>query len=100
MSFEPNVGRVVVEVDNAETKTSGGLYIPGSVEQNGTRNGTVRAVGPTRLVDGAPTALVLQVGDRVILDPLGATKLKIDGKDMVLLRAEDVVGRLSAVSVP
>lgn len=96
MNFEPNVGRILVEVDNADTKTSGGIFIPGSVEQNGVKNGTVRAVGPTRLVDGAPTALLLKVGDRVVLDPLGAPKLKVEGRDMVLLRAEDVVGRLPA----
>lgn len=94
MDFEPNVGRIVVEVDNADTKTDGGLYIPGSVERNGVVKGTIRAVGPTRLVDGAPTALLLCVGDRVMLDPIGAPKLKIEGKEMVLLRAEDVVGRL------
>ena len=94
MNFEPNVGRLLVEVDTADTKTSGGIFIPGSVEQNGVKNGTVRAVGPTRLVNGDVTALVLNVGDRVIMDPLGAPKLKIDGKEMILLRAEDIVGRL------
>jgi len=95
MNFEPNVGRILVEVDNADTKTSGGIFIPGSVEQNGVKNGTVRAVGPTRLVDGLPTALVLAVGDRIVMDPIGAPKLKVEGKEMILLRTEDVVGRLN-----
>lgn len=94
--IQPNVGKILVVLDQESGKSSGGIIIPASADVSGVKQGRVVAVGPTRLVDGLPTALVLEVGDRVLLDPLGATKLKVDGVEQLLLRCEDVVGRVAA----
>lgn len=95
MNFEPNVGKILIELDQDSGKTAGGLIIPSSVVSEGSKVGTVKAAGPTRLVDGKPTALLICPGDRVVVDPLGATKIKVDGRDMLLLRCEDVLGRVN-----
>lgn len=92
--FEPNVGKVLVEVNADTGRSSGGIYIPASAVSDGVKTGKVVAVGPTRTVDGVPTALVFQVGDQVLIDPLGGMKLKVNGVEQILLRAEDVVGKL------
>ena len=95
-SIEPNVGKIIVQLDQETGKSAGGIFIPASAEVNGVKQGKVVAVGPTRLVEGIPTALVLKVGDAVLLDPLGGLKLKVNGVDQILLRAEDIVGRIVA----
>lgn len=95
-SIEPNVGKCLVKLDQESGKSAGGILIPASAEVSGVKQGTVMAVGPTRLVEGNPTGLVLKVGDKVLLDPFGGTKIKINGDEQVLLRVEDVVGRVLA----
>lgn len=95
-SIEPNVGKVLVQLDQESGTSAGGIIIPASAEVSGVKQGKVVAVGPVRLVNGEPTALALNVGDRVLLDPLGATKLKVNGVEQLLLRCEDVVGRVLA----
>lgn len=97
--IEPNVGKVLVKLDAAESgeaKTAGGLYIPANAQRDETsKKGTVVAAGPARLVEGSLTSLQFKEGDRVLLDILGGIKLKIEGNDCVLLRAEDILGRLN-----
>lgn len=93
--IQPNVGKVLVQLDEETGKSAGGILIPASAVTDGVKKGRVVAVGPTRLVDGNPTALVLEVGDRVLLDQLGGTKLKVDGVEQILLRCEDILGRVA-----
>jgi len=93
--IEPNLGKVVVKVEVESERTSGGLYIPGSVVSDGVKKATVVVVGPLRKVDGELTALLLKEGDRVLVDPLGATKMKVDGVEMLLMRVEDILARIS-----
>lgn len=96
--MNPNVGRLLVKLDTSapgEMKTAGGLFIPQTVQSDDTtRQGTVAAVGPTRCVDGFPTHLEFHEGDRVILDSLGGTKVKILGDEYVLVRGEDVLVKI------
>lgn len=90
-----NVGRALVKLDPDEDKTESGLFLPG--EQTGPRKGTVMAAGAARVVDGVHTSLALEPGQRVIVDPLGATKLKVEGVELILVRLEDVVARIRQV---
>lgn len=93
--IQPNMGKLLVKLEEETGKTAGGLFIPASAQTDGVKKGKVLAVGPTRMVDGAPTAILFNAGDRVLLDPLGGTKLKVNGEDLILLRVEDVLARLN-----
>lgn len=94
--MEPNVGKVLVRLDGEAEKTAGGLFIPATAIRGDTsKKGTVVAAGPVRQVEGAVTALQFKAGDRVLLDSMGGTPLKIEGTEHLLLRAEDVLGRLT-----
>lgn len=92
--IQPNVGKVLVQLEEETGKTAGGLFIPASAQSDSVKKARVVAVGPTRLVEGVPTALVLEVGDRVLLDHLGGLKLKVDGVEQILVRCEDILGKL------
>lgn len=93
-TIQPNLGKVIVQIEKDDEKTGGGIWIPTSVESSGIKKGVIMAAGEPRLVNGAPTSLPLNVGDRVILDPLGGTKMKLDGVDVILMRAEDILGKV------
>ena len=94
ISINPNVGKIIVEVEKEDSKTSGGIFIPDSYKTEGVKRGKILATGPARKVDGEFTSIPLNVGDRVLFDPLGGTKLKIDGIDVLLMRQEDVLGKI------
>lgn len=94
LSLQPNIGKVIVKIEKEDEKTAGGIFIPGSVEMNSVRKAKVVCVGLERLVDGVKTSITLCEGDKVLIDPLGGVKLKLNGEDVVLLRQEDVLARV------
>lgn len=94
LNFEPTGNRVVVRLVDASEKTAGGLFIPATTERE-QRVGIVVAA-PAKYIAGA---LVLSspfcVGDRVLVDSLGATKMDIDGETLHVVRHEDIIGRFT-----
>jgi co-chaperonin GroES (HSP10) len=91
----PNVGKILVKFDTDSDKTDGGLYIPASAERSvEPKRATVVISGPFKKVDGQEVSIGFYTGDRVILDPLGGVKLRLDGVEMALVRAEDVLARI------
>lgn len=86
--------RIIVERTGAPSKTAAGIVIPDSIKklQN---EGTVLSVGPgKRDKDGNYTPLTLKPGDRVVLADFGGNEVKIDGKEYLVLREEDILGVL------
>lgn len=75
--------------------TASGLIIPESArDTGGLKVATVVAVGDEKIVGGNPTGMRICPDDKVLVDPLGATKVKLLGDDLLILRIEDIVGRL------
>lgn len=91
--FVPNGNRVLVTLDDVGDKTEGGLYVPQSATGEGPRKGTVESVSASYLVNGIPVASPFKKGDRVLVDTLGATKVRVEGVDYVAVRNEDIIGR-------
>ncbi len=96
MNLQPNMGRLLVKLGAISEKTESGLYIPESARDTGSAKvGTVVAVGEVRLVDGLRTATVPNVGDKVLIDPIGTLKVKLGSEELYLLRCEDILGIVS-----
>mgnify|MGYP001607340147 CR=1 FL=1 len=96
MNIQLNDGRVLVKTQKEAEKTSGGLYIPGNVNRDETSViGEVVNAGQTRSdAAGRPTSIDFAKGDRVLLSPLGVTKVKVNGEEMLLVRHEDIIAKL------
>jgi len=95
MSFdlELNGNRVAINMDEVgEERSKGGLYVP-QTAQEGPKSGKVVAVSPFYLVNGQRVESPFKVGDKVLLDTLGATKVVVGQRDYVIVRNEDIVGR-------
>jgi chaperonin GroES len=94
MAIKPLHDRIIVEAAPKEEKTASGIILPDTAQEKPQR-GTVIAVGPGKRLDsGQLAAIDIQVGDTVLYGKYGGTEVKVDGKDFIILRADDVLGVL------
>ena len=90
VNFRPLSDKVLVKPSEAETQTSGGIYIPDSAKQK-PQEGEVIAVGPGRILDdGSRSTLAVAVGETVIYSKYGGTELKLDGADYMILDEDQI----------
>ncbi len=99
MNIKPLHDRIIVEAAAKEEKTSGGIILPDSAQEKPQR-GTVLAVGPGKRLDSGQLAPVdVATGDVGLYGKYGGTAVSVDGKDYVILRAEDVLAVVSKEAV-
>jgi chaperonin GroES len=92
MSFRPLHDRVVVRRLEGETKTAGGIIIPDTVKEK-PQEGEIVAVGPgARDEQGRIVALDVKAGDRILFGKWSGTEVKIDGKDLLIMKESDILG--------
>ena len=92
MAFRPLHDRVVVQAVESESKSAGGIIIPDTAKEKPSQ-GKVISVGPgARDNDGKLVALELKKGYVVLYGKYSGTEVKIDGKDMLIMRESDVIG--------
>ena len=73
--------RAVVKLDQAETKTMGGIIIPGADKEPVTQ-GVIMTTGKgMRLNNGSYFPMEVEVGDRVILAPNAGTPIYAPGEE-------------------
>lgn len=92
--IRPLSDRIVVEPSAIETKTAGGIVIPDSADKDKPIRGTVIAIGTGKYVDGKIMPLQVKVGDNVLFGKYSGTNVKLDDKDYLVMREEDVMGVL------
>jgi chaperonin GroES len=92
MKIRPLHDRVVVRRLEEERTTAGGIVIPDSATEKPMR-GEVIAVGAGKVLDnGDVRALAVKVGDTVLFGKYSGTEVKIDGKELVVMREDDIMG--------
>lgn len=95
MNFRPLHDRVVVKRIDAEEKTAGGIIIPDSAKEKPSQ-GEVIAVGPGgRDETGKLIPLDVAVGDRVLFGKWSGTEVKLDGKELLIMKESDIMGVLT-----
>jgi chaperonin GroES len=98
MSTNPKIrplsDRIVVEPKELESKTAGGIVIPDTADKDKPMQGTVIAIGDGKYVDGKKQPLAVKVGDRVLYGKYAGTNFKLEGKEWLVIREEDVMGVL------
>jgi chaperonin GroES len=92
MKIRPLHDRVVVRRMEEERTTAGGIVIPDSATEKPMR-GEVIAVGAGKILDnGDLRALAVHVGDVVLFGKYSGTEVKVDGKELVVMREDDIMG--------
>jgi chaperonin GroES len=92
MKVKPLYDRLIVKrVEEKEVKT-GGIIIPDSAKEK-PMEGKVIAVGKGRVEkDGTTIPLQVKVGDRILFGKYAGTEIKIEEKEHVILREDEVLG--------
>jgi chaperonin GroES len=91
--FEPLYDRILVaRVSETET-TQGGIIIP-DVAQDKPQEGKVVAMGGGKMEEGYLRPMALKVGDRILFGKYAGTEIKIDGREVLIMREEEVFGRI------
>jgi chaperonin GroES len=91
VKLQPLGDRVVVEREESESKTAGGIVLPDSAKDKPSR-GTVIAIGDGRLLDdGKRSKLQVKVGDKVLFTSYAPEAIKLGEDELLLMREEDIL---------
>jgi chaperonin GroES len=94
MKLVPLEDRVVVKVIEEEDKTVSGIVLPDTAKEK-PQKATVVAVGPGRYDNGTLVPMGVAEGDTVIYSKYGGTEVKVDGAELLVLRASDILAKLA-----
>jgi len=94
MNIRPLHDRVIVKRLEEETKTAGGIVLPGSAAEKPSQ-GIVLAVGTGKALDnGTVRPVDVKVGDKILFGKYAGNEVKVDGEDLIVMREEDIMGVL------
>jgi chaperonin GroES len=94
-TLNPLDDRVVVQVLDAEEKTSGGIILPDSAKQK-PQQGKIVAAGPGRLSDaGDRLAMSVKLGDTVLFGKYSGSDVEVAGVEYKILRESDILAKLT-----
>ena len=97
MKFKPLHDRVVVERLDTDEKTAGGIIIPDSAQEK-PMQGKILAVGSGARDDsGKIQPLDVKEGDTILFGKWSGTEVKIDGKDLLIMKESDVMGIINQI---
>ena len=92
MNIRPLHDRIIVERVEEEQKTAGGLIIPDTAKEK-PQQGKVVAVGKGKKTeDGKVLELDVKVGDKVLFGKYSGTEIKIEGREYLMMREDDILG--------
>ena len=94
MKIRPLQDRVVVKRKEEETKSAGGIVLPGSAAEKPSQ-GVVVAVGPGRILENGNNRPVdLKVGDTVIFGKYASNTVKVGDEELLILSEGEIFGVL------
>lgn len=74
-------------------KTPSGIVIPDTAKEK-PQEGKVVAVGPGRYEDGKLVKPEVKRGDRVMYKKWGGNEIKVEGKEYLIVKSEDILAVL------
>jgi len=91
LKLQPLGDRVVVEREESEGKTAGGIILPDTAKDKPAR-GVVVSVGDGKLLDdGTRAKFQVKVGDRVLFTSYSGEEFKVVDQDLLLMRESDIL---------
>ena len=95
IKIEPLFDYILIEPLEKETTLPSGIVIPDSAKEK-PQEGRVVATGPGKTDErGNLVKTSVKKGDTVMYKKWGGTEVKIDGKDHLLVKEEDLLAKVS-----
>ena len=96
INIRPLHDRVVIRRVEEETKTAGGILLPGSAAEKPSQ-GEVLAVGNGQINEnGVVRALDIKVGDKVLFGQYAGSTVKVDGEELLIMKESDIFAVIEA----
>jgi len=93
--LSPMSDRVVIRPIDEAKVTKGGIILPDTVQER-PLEGEVVAAGPGRRLDnGKLLEMDLKTGDKVIYSKFAGTEFTVDGEEVLIMAAGDVLAKIS-----
>tara|TARA_B100000902_G_scaffold345570_1_gene351732 strand:- start:240 stop:530 length:291 start_codon:yes stop_codon:yes gene_type:complete len=92
MNLKPLHDRVLVERVGQEDKTKGGIIIPDTAQEKPMEGKVLAAGSGARNENGQVVALDVKKGDRILFGKWSGTEVKIDGKELLIMKESDIMG--------
>lgn len=94
MNLKPLEDRVIVKTVESEDVTASGIVLPDTAQEKPQR-GKVIAVGEGRRdEEGKRIPLDVAEGDEVIYSKYGGTEIKVEGDEVLILKASDILAKV------
>jgi len=92
VNIKPLADNVLIEPEKEEEKTETGIYLPDTADKGRPEKGKVVAVGPGKKdSSGKSNPLEVKKGDRVIFTKYGPNEVKVDDKEYLIAKEEDIL---------
>ncbi|MDD5147584.1 MAG: co-chaperone GroES [Candidatus Daviesbacteria bacterium] len=94
ISIKPLMGYVLVQPSEAENKTASGIILPESAQEKPAQ-GVVLSCGDEMVLENGKTLKCpVKVGDKVVYKKWGGDEIKVDGKELKLVKFDDLMAIL------
>jgi chaperonin GroES len=94
MKIRPLHDRILVERLEEQEQVRGGIIIPDTAKEK-PQEGMVIAVGTGKVTEeGKRLALDVKVGDKILFGKYSGSEVKVDDKDYLIMREEDILAIL------
>jgi chaperonin GroES len=95
MKLKPLGDRVILEPLTEEKKSKGGIILPETIDKERPEKGRVIAVGEGKIDEnGRRIKMNVKKGDIVLFTKYGPNEVKIDGKEYLIAKEEDILAIL------
>ena len=92
MQIRPLADHILIEPLKQEEKTKSGILLPETAEKERQEQGKVIACGPGKMTDeGKLVPMEVKPGDVVLFTKYGPNEVKIDEKDYLIAKEEDIL---------
>ena len=85
MKLKPLADRVVLKQNEAEERTSSGIFLTASAQEKPEVYEVVE-VGPGGMVDGNEVEMIVKAGEKVLVGKYSGTKVKLDEVEYTIVR--------------
>jgi chaperonin GroES len=90
LNLKPTPGYILIEPLDKETKTASGIYLPDNAGEK-PQKGKVLAHGSAIISDGQKIESPAKVDDVVLYKKWGGNEVKIEGKEYLFVKFEDIL---------
>lgn len=91
MKIRPLHDRVLVRREEEETKSAGGIVLPGSAAEKPSRGEVIAAGNGKVQENGEVRPLDVKVGDKVIFGQYSGNTVKVEGEELLIMGESEIL---------